>query len=117
MSSFARAASASAVLAFVAASAWGVDYGRTNGAFDVSGGSANSVTFDAGANNRWVTNAIAGEVGVRVNGYNYSSWDAVPNLIGLNGNPFSMIGSFLALPLLFTDQSPHSEPTPSWGHH
>jgi len=77
--------------------------------------SANSVTFNAGANNHWVTNGIAADVGVQVRGYYYSSWDAVPNVIGMNGNPFSMLGSVLASPLLFTDNhSPHTAPTPGW---
>ena len=80
--------------------------------------SGNSVTFNAGANNAWRTNAIAREVNVRVNGYNYSRWDAVPNLIGMNGNPFSILGSILASPLLFTDgHSMHTVPTSSWGRH
>ncbi len=77
--------------------------------------SANSVTFNAGANNHWVTNSIAADVGVQVRGYYYSSWDAVPNVIGMNGNPFSMVGSVLAAPLLFTDEhSPHTAPTSGW---
>jgi hypothetical protein len=72
--------------------------------------SANSVTFDAGANNHWVTNSIAADVRVNVHGYYYSSWDAVPNVIGFNGNPVSMVGSTLASPLLWTneDLSPHT---------
>lgn len=86
-------------------------------AMSYAGGSlgANSVTFNAGANNHWVTNSIASSVGVQVGGYNYSSWDLVPNVIGMNGNPFSMLGSVLAAPLLFTDDhSPHTAPTLGW---
>jgi hypothetical protein len=76
--------------------------------------SANSVTFNAGANNHWVTNDIAADAGVAVRGYHYSSWDVVPNLIGTNGNPVSMLGSMLAAPLLFTPYSTHTAP-PSGG--
>jgi RHS repeat-associated protein len=88
-------------------------------AMRIAGGglSGNSVHFHAGANNRWVTNNIAGQVGVRVNGYSYSAWDAVPNLIGLNGSPISIAGSILASPLLFSGRSPHSAPTSGWKPH
>ena len=77
--------------------------------------SMNSVTFDAGANNHWVSNKIAGSVGVHVDGYCYSAMDAVPNVVGLNGNPLSMLGSILAVPLLFTaTMSPHTTPAQGW---
>jgi len=78
--------------------------------------SANSVTFNAGANNRWITNRIAAEVAVRVDGYSYSVWDAVPSVIGVNGGVFSMLGSVLASPLLFMNEniSPHTLPSSRW---
>jgi hypothetical protein len=83
-----------------------------------AGGGGQSVTefgnFQCRCNNSWVTNEIAASVGVRVNGYNASPWDAVPNVIGLNGNPFALIGSIVAAPLLWTGSSPHTAPRSDW---
>lgn len=85
----------------------------TLGATNLSG---NTVTFNSGANNAWVTNAIADSVDVTVTGYNYGPWDAVPNVAGFNGNLVTMVGSTIASPLLFTPLSKHSEPR-AWTHH
>ena len=90
----------------------GMRYAKASGSVSLS---MNSVTFDAGANNHWVSNKIAGSVGVHVDGYCYSAMDAVPNVVGLNGNPLSMLGSILAVPLLFTaTMSPHTTPAQGW---
>jgi hypothetical protein len=86
-------------------------------AMNFAGGnlSNNSVTFHAGANNHWATSGIAAGVGVQVNGYYFSPWDLVPNVVGLNGNPLSMVGALFATPLLFTNNySPHTAPNSTW---
>ncbi len=81
--------------------------------------SNNSVVFHSGANNRRESNAILAERGINLaneggNEKNYidSKIDAVPNIIGLNGNPVRMLGSFVALPFLFAgpERSPHTLP-------
>jgi hypothetical protein len=81
--------------------------------------SMNTVTFDAGANNALVTNAIARNVNVTVNGYNYSPLDAVPNIVGFNGNPISIAISIIAAPTLFIGPplSDHTRHTGRWQHH
>jgi hypothetical protein len=70
-----------------------------------------SVTFLAGANNRWVTNSIMGRAGVTVGGY-YGSWfDLVPNIVGMNSlNPIQWAVNILASPFLATPWSPHTHP-------
>lgn len=77
--------------------------------------SANSVTFNAGANNKTVTDRIAASVGVQVKAYIHSPFDAVPNVIGGNGNIITIPTSLLALPTLFIPgMSSHTVPTPSY---
>ena len=86
--------------------------------FNGSDLSQNSVVFHAGANNRMVTNSILDEANInkqqpkQITIYQDSPWDFVPNVIGLNGNPFEMLGSTLAIPLLFMGPtvSPHTLP-------
>ena len=84
--------------------------------FNGSDLSQNSVVFHAGANNRMVTNSILDDANITkrqpVALYHDSPWDFVPNVIGLNGNPFEMLGSTLAIPLLFMGPtvSPHTLP-------
>ena len=62
---------------------------------------------------------LANEGGNEKN-YIDSRIDAVPNIIGLNGNPVRMLGSFVALPFLFAgpERSPHTlppaKPTTPW---
>jgi len=77
--------------------------------------SRNSVAFDSGANNEWVTNYYLQKAGINSGietKYNDSPIDFVPNVIGLNGNPFKMMGSTIAIPLLFMGPavSPHTLP-------
>jgi hypothetical protein len=79
--------------------------------------SHNSVTFDGGANNAWATNRIAQSEGVNTRYYN-SSFDAVANIVGTNGNPLQMVASVFASPLLFSNHpgwSPHTAPSSFWG--
>jgi hypothetical protein len=71
----------------------------------------NSVTFLAGANNPWVTNAIMGTAHVTVNGYYGSKLDLVSNLIGLQSlNPFVWAADILWSWTLMTRWSPHTYP-------
>jgi len=81
--------------------------------------STNSVTFNAGANNSTVTNSIANSVHVTVGGYNYSPLDLVPNIVGGNGGPISMLLSIPMTPTLFIGPplSPHTHPGRTWIHH
>ena len=83
---------------------------RTIGA---AGGSLSgqSVTFLAGANNRFVTHYIMQSAGVTVSGYTGNWLDPVPNVIGLNSmNPFQWILDIFTTPFLFTHLSPHTYP-------
>ena len=77
--------------------------------------SKNSVTFDSGANNKWVTDYYLQKAGINSGKdtiYNNSPFDFVPNVIGLNGNLLEMLGSTVAIPLLFMSPawSPHTLP-------
>ena len=77
--------------------------------------SKNSVAFDSGANNKWVTNYYLQKAGINSGKetiYNNSPFDFVPNVIGLNGNILEMLGSTVAIPLLFMGPavSPHTLP-------
>lgn len=81
--------------------------------------SKNSVAFHSGANNEWVTNYILDKANIneqyqqQKTTYWNSPIDFVPNVIGFNGNPLEMLGSTLAIPLLFSDdptKSPHTLP-------
>jgi hypothetical protein len=85
--------------------------------------SNNWVVFHSGANNQWVTGGILGERGIRLGDpynlkpdevivYHDSHFDAVPNIIGLNGNPLQILASVVASPLLFLgpEWSPHTLP-------
>lgn len=77
-----------------------------------------SVSFHAGANNRAVTNRIAREAGVTVKGYFYSPLDLVPNVIGANGNPITMLLSLIFSPTLWFERlSPHTKPRKDWRRH
>jgi RHS repeat-associated protein len=70
-----------------------------------------SVTFLAGANNRWVTDNIMRNAGVNVRGYTGSWFDLVPNVIGLNSfNPIQWAVDIVLSPFLFTPFSSHSYP-------
>jgi hypothetical protein len=71
-----------------------------------------SVTFLAGANNRWVTDNIMRNAGVTVRGYPGSWFDLVPNFIGLNSlNPIQLAVNILVSPsLFFPSMSFHSYP-------
>jgi hypothetical protein len=82
--------------------------------------SKNSVVFHSGANNAIVTDYYLGQTNMNQQRkpdqtYKNSSFDFVPNVLGLNGNPLEMIGSALAIPSLFADPltSPHTLP-PGW---
>ncbi len=87
-------------------------YSMNNGSTSLS---SNEVTFNAGANNKWATKSIAERAGVHVESYYFSDWDLVPNLIGLNGNPISILKSLAAAPLLaFEKLSHHTAPKPFW---
>lgn len=81
--------------------------------------SQNGVVFHSGANNEWVTNYYLDQANIneqyqgQETTYRNSPIDIVPNIIGLNTlNPISIIGSILAIRLLFTDpeHSPHTLP-------
>jgi hypothetical protein len=86
--------------------------------------SKNWVVFHAGANNRWVSSYILPDKKISLGDawqrddkkdvppYLDSPYDAVPNIIGLNGNPLDMLKSLLATPLLFAgpEWSPHTLP-------
>lgn len=76
--------------------------------------SHNSVAFHAGANNALMTNFIADQIGVRVEGYYFSDYDAVPNIIGLNGSPLAMAKSVMGFHTLWGDEwiSAHTKPQP-----
>ena len=99
-----------------AAFAQAMNYSLSNGSTNLS---YNAVTFDGGANNMSVTNSIAQNVHVTVNGYNYSPLDAVPNVIGANGNVLSIPLSIIAAPTLFYGPplSQHTRPTGTWHHY
>jgi hypothetical protein len=86
--------------------------GSTLGATDLSN---NSVIFHAGASNAWVTNGIARELGVHVGGYFGSPADAVPQIVGMNGNPFEIGYSLVNAWRLFIERiSPHTYPGSDW---
>ncbi|WP_127347102.1 hypothetical protein [Pseudidiomarina mangrovi] len=72
------------------------------------------VQFDAGANNRWVTNGYARQLGVAVNGYRDHPFDLVPQIVGGRGllNPFKLLGSLAMSPFLAAGPglSPHTLP-------
>lgn len=80
--------------------------------------SMNSVAFHSGANNERVTNYILDKANInkqyrgQTTQYNNSPFDFVPNVIGLNGNLLEMLGSTVAIPLLFMGPavSPHTLP-------
>lgn len=85
--------------------------------------SKNWVVFHAGANNQWVTSGILEDRKIKLGDpynlkpdevivYRDSPYDAVPNIIGFNGNPLDMFKSLLASPLLFAgpERSPHTMP-------
>lgn len=99
-----------------AAFAQAMNYAMANGSGPLTG---NSVRFDAGANNASVTNGIARAAGVNVTGYYYSPLDFVPNVVGGNGNPISMLASTVLLPTLFIGPplSQHTKPTSTWSMH
>ncbi len=87
-------------------------YAATNGTTSLS---AHTVQFNAGANNWLATNAIAHGVGVTVTGYYGSSLDPVPNVVGLNGNPFTIPLSVVTAPLIFIPAlSSHTQPRSDW---
>jgi hypothetical protein len=70
-----------------------------------------SVTFLAGANNRWVTDNIMRNAGVTVREYTGSWFDVVYNVIGLNSlNPIQWAVDIALSPFLFTPFSSHSYP-------
>jgi filamentous hemagglutinin family protein len=79
--------------------------------------SQNSVVFHSGANNELMTNYYLQNAGInslqeKPTTYLNSPWDFVPNVIGLNGNIFEILGSTVASPLLFMGPtvSPHTLP-------
>jgi len=70
------------------------------------------VQFNAGANNKWRTDFLAGKTGVGVLDYNDHPLDPVPQVLGLRAifKPHKFFGSIIASPLLFTDKSQHTHP-------
>jgi RHS repeat-associated protein len=69
-----------------------------------------SVTYYGSAANQYVAASLAQSVGATFNGPYNNFFDAVGNVVGLNTfNPFRIIGSILAFPLLFMGPkiSPH----------
>ena len=75
--------------------------------------SYNKVQFDAGANNAWLTQRNLTAAGIeKINEDNNHPYDLVPNVVGMNtANPVKIIGSVLAIPLLFMggeQKSPHT---------
>jgi len=74
----------------------------------------NSVAFDSGANNAYVTDRILarGGLGLYGKGYYDAPNDAVPQIVGLRGwsNPVNMAWSVVSFPTLFGDHSPHTHP-------
>lgn len=107
---------------WVAHSRGGVTF--VEGARNIKGDlSRNWVLFHAGANNQIVTNTILAERGITlgdawwktnpnedIRPYLDSQFDAVPNIVGMNGNPLQILGSVVASPLLFLGPvwSPHT---------
>ncbi len=71
-----------------------------------------SVACFACATNNLVSGRIYEQAGITNVQHAGSSFDAVPNIIGLNGNPLEIIGSVLAAPLLLgpPSVSPHTLP-------
>lgn len=76
----------------------------------------NSVSFDSGANNAWVTNRYLVKAGIGLVGRGYydAPNDLVPQIVGLRGwnRPDRVISSFISSPLLFTTHSPHTNAQP-----
>ena len=71
-----------------------------------------SIACFACANNNAVSGATYAQAGITNVQTRASSIDAVPNIIGLNGNPLEIVGSLLAAPLLLgpPSVSPHTLP-------
>ncbi len=92
----------------------GMRYARDN--LGVTSLSGMTTIYQAGANNRWATSRIERSLGMAPGRYEYSSLDAVPTIIGFNGNPLQMIGSVIAVPWLSSEaDSPHTFPSVRWG--
>ncbi len=79
----------------------------------IAGGSLSNITgvqCYGCANNEWVSGQIFARAGITNVNYTSNFFDAVPNIVGLNGNPARIVGSVLAAPWLFTNSSPHTYP-------
>ncbi len=79
----------------------------------IAGGSLSNITgvqCYGCANNEWVSGQIFGRAGITNVNYTNNFFDAVPNIVGLNGNPARVVGSVFAAPWLFGNSSPHTYP-------
>lgn len=70
----------------------------------------------AGAANSFQAAAAANGIGARLMKHAFSSYDLVPNLVGMNANPVQALGALVGLPRLFSPServSPHTVPNGS----
>jgi hypothetical protein len=67
----------------------------------------------AGAGNSFHASAFATTLGAKMMPHVFSSFDMVPGIVGMNGNPLQVVTGLIGLPSLFGPESKSSHTLPN----